>query len=68
MTTIDYAREWDALADEQDANTAPGRARAETYRRTAESLRLEEQTGEGHCVCCLKPFRLHRHGHSGASS
>ena len=29
--------------------------RADTYRRTAKSLRLEAKTGVWHCVCCLKP-------------
>lgn len=31
------------------------RNKAETYRRTAEALRLEAATDLFHCVCCLKP-------------
>jgi hypothetical protein len=35
--------------------------KAKLYRRTAEALRLEETTGEGHCVCHLKPFSAFEH-------
>ena len=33
------------------------RNKADTYERTAKSLELELETGEEHCVCCLKPSR-----------
>jgi hypothetical protein len=54
---------WEALAVEQERAIAEGfaccpeasRAKASTYRRTAEALRLEERTGIWHCSCCLKP-------------
>lgn len=59
---------WEKLAREQDDAAAyeEGRGafagvhknRAELYRRTAESLRLELATGDWHCACCLK-----RRGH-----
>lgn len=53
---------WLALADEQDRAVAEGiaccpqasRARADTFRRTARALQLEQETGKPHCVCCLK--------------
>ncbi len=48
-----HAKEWEDLADQQE-NTAPGQARAATYRRAAESLRMEARTGMPHCGCCLK--------------
>ena len=46
---------WAKLADEQ-LDTPPGRARRETYRRTAEALRIEQRTGVAVCTCCHKPF------------
>lgn len=53
-----HAKEWEQLASEQE-NTEPGRNRANTYRLTAESFRMEIKTGKAHCVCCLKPFGRH---------
>jgi hypothetical protein len=56
--------EWLALAEEADAHAANLRARgehggawdakADLYRRAAESIRLEAETGAPHCACCLK--------------
>ena len=60
MTNEQHAAEWEKLADAEPLDTPQSRARAETYRRTAESFRLEESTGVVHCVCCLKPMRLHK--------
>lgn len=61
---------WEKLAVEQDEATAYEESRGqyagvhknrvELYRRTAESLRLELEKGEPHCVCCLKPAARHR--------
>jgi len=58
VTLEAHAADWDALAAEQDrdAGNPAARARAETYRRTAESLRIEARTGVAVCVCCYKPF------------
>ena len=63
------AQRWDTLAaeaiewGEYDAHMGPASHasahRAETYKRTAESLRLQIETGEWHCVCCLKPMTFH---------
>lgn len=57
---------WEKLALEDDAHATylegrgefagAWRNKAETARRTAESLRLELEKGEPHCVCCLKPY------------
>lgn len=45
------ARHWDDLASRAD-----NPYRAETYRRTAEALRIQIRTGQAVCVCCHKPF------------
>lgn len=57
------ARWWDLLADDEQHLAAIGLAEqsvaaswASTYRRTAESLRIEERTGVAVCACCYKPF------------
>ncbi len=57
------AAHWDALAEQQDRMAAAGLVhptpaghRAETYRRTAEALRIEGRTGIPVCVCCHKPY------------
>jgi len=58
------ADHWDRLADselemaEWDAAHGYGdqsakHVRAESYRRTAESLRREAKTGKAHCTVCL---------------
>lgn len=62
--------QWERLASEADSwadylesrgeHAGAHRAKAETYRRAAESIRLEESTGAPHCVCCLKPSGLRR--------
>lgn len=49
------AAEWDDL---HVGSGAASRAKAETYKRTAESLRMEHRTGVPHCSCCLKPRGL----------
>lgn len=64
MSTESSIQHWLSLAAEADSagayeegrgsSGAAYRAKAETYRRTAESLRLEVATGKPHCVCCLK--------------
>lgn len=56
---LQHAAEWEALADREPRDTEPSRARAATYRRTAESFRLEAADGKARCVCCLKPFARH---------
>ena len=58
------ANDWRRLAAEQvrlgDHEASMGRFRgvydnrAELYGRTARSLDLEVETGDEHCVCCLK--------------
>lgn len=60
------AKKWDEVADDElkmmelDAaaghNTQANRNRLSTYRRTAESLRREADTGVAHCSCCVKPY------------
>lgn len=60
----DSIEHWLGLAAEQDEmakheaamghSTKPHAARAETYRRVAQALGLEAETGRPHCTCCLK--------------
>lgn len=60
------AEHWEALADEalriaewdeaHAGSGAPQRNKADSYKRTAKSLRIEAVTGVPHCVCCLKPL------------
>lgn len=53
-----HADEWEALAEEQDMiDGEPAKARARTYRRTAEAMRMEAKTGTPHCACCLSPTK-----------
>lgn len=62
------AAHWDALAANEERYVREGAtlcpqaatARAALYRKTAQSLRLELQTGTPHCACCLKPLSQHR--------
>lgn len=63
------AKQWDFLADQEERmavwererkifvgeGASPHDHRARLYRDTAESLRLEAETGEYHCVCHLVP-------------
>ena len=66
--TLEHQAEWEKLAQAEDRKaqeaTAKGLyagvylAKAETYRRCAESLRLEAEHGEPYCVCHLIPMRL----------
>ncbi|HSX23291.1 MAG TPA: hypothetical protein VLE97_11010 [Gaiellaceae bacterium] len=42
-----------------------GDYRAQTFRRTAEALQLELQTGRPHCSACLGDHPNHHHGHRG---
>jgi len=58
-----HIADWNALADKQEQLAAAGLVlpaiaaeRAETYRRTAQALALEAETGRAHCTCCLKPM------------
>lgn len=63
---IESAAHWDALAVEalrmaewNDAHIGSGAAqrhKAETYKRTAQALRAEAETGAPHCSCCLRPL------------
>lgn len=63
---VEHAAHWDALAEEADrigdCEKSRGRYdgvqrnKAETYRRTAEALRIEDRTGVSVCVCCHKPL------------
>jgi hypothetical protein len=54
---------WTALAEAQDRSIAEGFAacpqaakhKADLYRRTAQALQYEQDTGVPVCVCCLKP-------------
>jgi len=56
------AADEDRMADFYDANGQPYgctkvyRYRASLYRRTAESIQIEIDTGVPVCVCCFKPF------------
>lgn len=58
------ARWWDHLAEvEMDkpkwdrfSEKSGCEFRAETYRRTAEALRIQERTGVAVCSCCHKPI------------
>jgi hypothetical protein len=60
------AEHWEALAadalrmaewnDTHIGSGAPQRHQAETYKRTAEALRIEARTGVPHCSCCMKPL------------
>ena len=45
--------------------SSAGDHRARTYRRTADALQLELQTGRPHCSACLGPHANHQHGHRG---
>lgn len=71
---------WEKLATEAEAQarwnrdrgidlSAPGCSagdhRAQTYRRCAEALRREAQTGRPHCSTCLGDHPDHHHGHRG---
>ncbi len=57
---------WEALAaaelrmaewnDTHIGSGAPQRNKAATYQRAAEALRIQERTGQPHCVCCLEPL------------
>lgn len=60
------AQHWDKIAreslekEEWDVKVgirlSVGGHAARSYRRAAESLRLQIATGEPHCSCCLKPL------------
>jgi len=65
----EMAAHWDRLADtvlakkaldSAHGSVAAHDAKIRTYRRTAESIRLEIATGRAHCVCCLSPETTHR--------
>lgn len=68
MTTdklLASARHWDNLADAEErrarwegrhGNVDAFHVRARTYRRAAESLRMQHDTGIGHCYCHLIPL------------
>jgi hypothetical protein len=63
---LEAAEHWEMLADEQtrrgDWEAGHGRhagahrARAKSYKRAAESLRIEHRTGIAVCACCYKPL------------
>jgi hypothetical protein len=68
---LEIANEWDLLADESARAAAwdrsigldlsspgmsPGDRRACTARRAAETLRLEADTGNPHCMCHALPL------------
>jgi len=70
IATRHAANHWDALANEAESMaawnrgrgldlSAPGKSagdhRARTYRACAAVMRLEMETGVGHCMCHLKP-------------
>lgn len=65
---IESAAHWDALADEalrmaehNEVYTGSGSAdwnKAKVYKDTAQALRLQAETGESHCSCCLKPRKI----------
>jgi glycine/D-amino acid oxidase-like deaminating enzyme len=71
---------WERLATESEAQAqwdrdhgidlskpggSAGDHKAQTYRRTAEALRREMQTGLPHCTACLGAHPNHHHGHRG---
>ncbi len=73
---IAVADHWDAIADSAEAKAvwdrahgfdlsepgkSPGDYQAGTYRRTAESIRLEAETGKVHCSMCLGAHANHEH-------
>lgn len=64
------AKHWEKYADEAEAmarwerergidlsapGSSPGDHKARGARLAAKSLRFEAETGEPHCMCCLKP-------------
>lgn len=61
------AAHWEQLADQEDeggdreeargSHAGAYRVRAATYRRTAQSIRLEIETGLPHCTVCLGAHR-----------
>lgn len=70
--TLEAADHWDALAgyneemaawerdqglDLSPPGQSPGDHRAKTYRACAASMRLQVETGVGHCLCHLKPYK-----------
>ncbi len=70
MTLEESIAHWEALASEAEEmarwnrergldlsapGSSPGDHRAQTYRRAAEALRIERDTGVSVCVCCYKP-------------
>ena len=58
------AIQWDKLADDELASLDWDRcairsvvdSRVNTYRRTAEAMRIQIETGVAVCSCCHKPF------------
>lgn len=54
------ALEHDQRAAYEETRGSSGSAfrnKAETARKAARALELEQETGSAHCVCCLKPFK-----------
>lgn len=59
---LDSALEHDQRAAYEESRGSSGcafRNKAEMSRRAAQALKLEQETGTAHCVCCLKPFKGH---------
>jgi hypothetical protein len=66
MNTEEAAQHWEMLAQQQReardhavkagwGHPAPYNARIKTYENTAKVIRLQEETGQAHCVCHLVP-------------
>lgn len=74
------AEHWEALARESEAKAewdrrhgfdlgprggSAGDFQAATFRKTAQALRLEADTGRSHCTNCLGDHPNHLHSHRG---
>lgn len=75
QTLQEAADHWEALAVAQEDiakhdaqlghDVSAHYARAESYRRTAQAIRLEIKTGRPHCSNCLGDHPNHLHPHVG---
>jgi hypothetical protein len=62
MTLYTAARQWVRLArqEDQDVKSPAAKYRAAMYRRTAIALLYKRKTGISVCVCCFKPYGVHK--------
>jgi hypothetical protein len=67
-TLLSAADHWESVADDELARAAidrelgifigmnhPGEHNSKLYREVAKALRLQDQTGEPHCLCHMTP-------------